>query len=340
MIDQWSILAGLRFFLALVVAVTHLKPSFAGNQGGLSWIASFGAFEAIVGFLVISGYSVGGSFIKGPEGYLRRRFQRIYPIYFFSIVSTIAVFCWHLGNPIPSWTTMGLNLCFLNQVFTLDSFVGPSWTLALEVWLYCLCPLLLRQNPRKLRILCFGSFACYAFYSFCRSGLHLPYYSDLGGGLNLIFLSYAWLLGLRIADPRSDRTTSLKDLLVLLALIPGIEVLVQVVSHARRHEWTTFFNGDLAASAVHLALLLVIWFVFRYPSLAPRKGGLPTILLRFLGDISYPLYLLHYAIYAYLSSRGCHDPGMLTASAVLCSALVYLLLDHYSQKRHLRLSGS
>lgn len=59
MIDQWSILAGLRFFLALVVAVTHLKPSFAGSQGGLSWIASCGAFEAIVGFLVISGYSVG-----------------------------------------------------------------------------------------------------------------------------------------------------------------------------------------------------------------------------------------------------------------------------------------
>jgi peptidoglycan/LPS O-acetylase OafA/YrhL len=340
MIDQWSILAGLRFFLALVVAVTHLKPSFAGSQGGLSWIASFGAFEAIVGFLVISGYSVGGSFVKGPEGYLRRRFQRIYPIYVFSILLTITVFCWHLGNPIPSWSTMGWNLCFLNQVFTSNSFVGPAWTLALEVWLYCLCPLLLRQDPATLRLLCFGSFACYALYSFCRSGFHFPYYSDLGGGLNLIFLSYAWLAGLRIADPRCDRASSLRDLLVLLALVPGIETMVQVVSHGRRHEWSTFFKGDIVTAAAHLALLLAIWIVFRFPSRAHRRGGITSIVLRFLGDVSYPLYLLHYAIYTYLSSRGCHDPGMLTASAVLCSALVYLCLDRYSQKRHLGLSTS
>ena len=230
---------------------------------------------------------------------------------------------------------MGWNLCFLNQVFTSDSFVGPSWTLALEVWLYCLCPLLLRQDPRTLRLLCFGSFACYALYSFCRSGLHLPYYSNLGGGVNLIFLSFAWLAGLRIADPRSDRSTSLRDLLVLLALVPGIETIIQIVSHARRHEWTTFFNGDLVTSVVHLALLLVIWIVFRFPSQAPRKARISTVVLRFLGDVSYPLYLMHYAIYTYLSSRGCHDSGILTAVAVLCSALVYFCLDRYSQKRHL-----
>ena len=337
-IDQWSILAALRFFLALVVAVTHLHP-FTGSQAGLSWIASFGAFEAILGFLVISGYSVGGSCVREPDGYLRRRFMRIYPVYFFSIVFTASVSCWHLGNPLPSWPAIGWNLCFLNQVFTRDSFVGPSWTLALEVWLYCLCPLLLRLNPRTLRLLCFGSFTCYALYTFCRSGFHLPYYSGLGGGLNLLFLSYAWVAGLRIADQRCDRSGSVRDLLFLLALVPGVDLVVLMISHARHHVWASFFRQDLMVLSAHLALLLVIWLVFRFPSTASRKGLLP-VLLRFLGDVSYPLYLLHYWTYAYLSSRGWHNPYHLAFASVFFAALVYLCIDRYSQKRHLRASSS
>ncbi len=333
-IDQWSILGGLRFFLALVVAATHLQP-FTKNQGCLSWIASCGAFEAILGFLVISGYSVGGSYVREPVGYLRRRFLRIYPVYFFSIVFTAYVSCWHLGNHLPSWPSIGWNLCFLNQIFTRDSFVGPSWTLALEVWLYCLCPLLLVLRPRTLRLLCYGSFACYALYTFCRSGFHCPYYSGLGGGLNLLFLSYAWVAGLRIADQRGDRSESLKDLLILLMMVPGVDLLVLMISHTRHHDWTLFFLHDLLLLSAHVGLFLVIWLVLRFPSTALRKGGGGT-LLRFLGDVSYPLYLLHYWIFAYLASKGCHNPLLLTLGAIVFSAFVYICIDRYSQRRHLR----
>jgi peptidoglycan/LPS O-acetylase OafA/YrhL len=333
-LDRWSLLAGLRFFLALVVAEVHLAP-LTKSHGALSWLASFGAFNAIVGFLVISGYSVGGSFIKAPEGYLRRRFLRIYPVYFFSILLTAAISCWYLGNPLPSWAVMGWNLSFLNQILTPDSFVGPSWTLALEVWLYCLCPVLLRQSPATLRYLCFGSFTCYVLYSFCRSGLHFPYYSGLGGGLNLIFLSYAWLAGLMIADPRCDRGFSLRILLILFALVPGTELMVQFASHLRHHDWSAFLTGDFITALLHLFPLLLVWLVLWLPSRKSNTGPF-SLLLRFLGDVSYPLYLVHESLYAFLLSRGYRDPNVLTAAAVLFSALVYLCIDRYSQRRHLR----
>lgn len=335
-IDQWSALAGLRFFLALVVAVTHLKPSFTESQGCLSWIFSCGAFEAIVGFLVISGYSVGGSFIREPKGFLQRRFLRIYPVYFFSILFTGAVSYWSLGKALPSWHVIGFNLCFLNQVFTTGSFVGPSWTLALEVWLYCLCPLLLRCSPKRLRLLCILSFCCYALYTIFRSAFHLPYYAGLGGGLNLIFLSYAWVVGLRIADPRSNRSVALRDLLLLSIMIPSVEMMVQIISHARHHEWTSFLSGDLLTSAHHLSLLLIVWAFFCIPFM-PSKTGTASLILRFFGDVSYPLYLLHYWIFAYLASKGCHNPLLLTLGAIVFSALVYICIDRYSQRRHLRI---
>ena len=192
MADRWSALAGLRFILALIVACSHLK-GFTHASGPFEWLGSFGAFEAILGFLLVSGYSVGSSYVKETKGFFRRRFLRIYPIYLFAVAFTAWVSHWCIGKPLPAFSTMLWNLLFLNQVFTDGSFVGPSWTLALEVWLYCLCPLLLRTDPRTLRLFCVVSFACYAAYTWCRSVFHLPYYAGIPFGGNLLFLSFAWI---------------------------------------------------------------------------------------------------------------------------------------------------
>ena len=68
---KWDILSGLRFLLALMVAATHL--SLNTDPGPVRVLAAFGAFEAIVGFLVIGGYSNGSSSQKRPDGFFLRR---------------------------------------------------------------------------------------------------------------------------------------------------------------------------------------------------------------------------------------------------------------------------
>jgi peptidoglycan/LPS O-acetylase OafA/YrhL len=43
---------------------------------------------AVIGFFLISGYSIAASLQRSSKGFYRRRFLRIYPIYFFAIVTT------------------------------------------------------------------------------------------------------------------------------------------------------------------------------------------------------------------------------------------------------------
>jgi peptidoglycan/LPS O-acetylase OafA/YrhL len=68
---KWNILSGLRFLLALIVAATHL--SLSTDAAPVRILAGLGAFEAIVGFLVIGGYSNGSSIQKRPDGFFLRR---------------------------------------------------------------------------------------------------------------------------------------------------------------------------------------------------------------------------------------------------------------------------
>jgi peptidoglycan/LPS O-acetylase OafA/YrhL len=56
--DRWSLLAGMRFFLASLVVMTHLTKYVSAP-----WAEFLGTgFEAIMGFLIISGYSIAVSY--------------------------------------------------------------------------------------------------------------------------------------------------------------------------------------------------------------------------------------------------------------------------------------
>src|SRR5579862_7318152 len=127
--DTWSLLALCRFGLALIVAVNHLADYTA--LGWLAVIPRFGAFEAILGFLVISGFSIGSSFSKQPSGFLKRRAWRIWPVY----LAAIALAWIARGDRISLNLTGVLvqNVFFLNQLTTNSSYVGPAWSLSLEV---------------------------------------------------------------------------------------------------------------------------------------------------------------------------------------------------------------
>ena len=128
--DRWSALAFARFLLASIVAVNHLAGYC--ELGALSWIPKFGAFEAILGFLLISGYSVTSSYKAKPNGFLARRLFRLYPVYLTSIVLTIFIGYTIQDAPIPSLTSLIINTLFLNQLLTNSSLVGPAWSLSLE----------------------------------------------------------------------------------------------------------------------------------------------------------------------------------------------------------------
>lgn len=330
-IDKWSILAAVRFVLASVVAVNHLGE-FA-PLGILGFIPKFGAFESILGFLLISGYSISVSYTKQPDGFLLRRLKRLYPVYLAAMAVAYVAILMENGSA-PSVANLALNALFLNQLFTSTSFVGPAWSLSLEFWLYCLAPTLMRTSPKWTRVLVFGSFGCYLIYTALRTLSHLPYYSGVGFGGNLILLSFAWVAGLRLAQLHDAPASAMRDIRWLFAGHIAIAAAIQFAYRVKHHSVPGFFTVDLLNYGMQSLNLIFVYLVFARLVIAPRPAVERSWFLRFLGDVSYPLYLLHVPVYTLLRKAGLTIPIVYYLVAVVVSAIVYQALDFYSKKRH------
>lgn len=329
-IEKWSLLALARFALASIVIVGHIDVHHFAPLGVLSLIPHFGAFEAVLGFLLISGFSIGSSYRKEPAGFLKRRALRIYPIY----IGALILACIAIRDPfdVRFAGTLAQNLVFLNQITTDVSLVGPAWSLALEVWLYCLTPWLWRMKPSHLRILMYTSFAVYICYELCRTLFHLPYYAGAGWGINLPVLAFPWLAGFLIArDPSLARRTAWDGAVLFLghiALAAGVGLLYRL----KHHQLEIYFTQDVvdfAARGFTLAcvVMLFVWIV------EGRTGSQRNGTMRLLGDTSYPLYLVHMPLFFIVSSLGMSNVYSYLAAALLASFLFYWCLDFYSRRR-------
>lgn len=334
MIERWSILAGMRFILASVVAVNHMDGYATPSL--LAWMPMFGAFEAILGFLLISGYSIGSSYQKQPQGFLMRRVQRLYPIYLTALAFAVAVGWWLDRAHLPSVPVLLANALFLNQLVTTDSFIGPAWSLALEFWLYCLAPWLMALSVERVRLLAWGSFIAFAGYTAGRTLFGWPYYSGLGYGGNLVLLAFAWVAGLLLSRAKTGETWHLRDIALMFAGHAGLTMLIQAAYRLKHHELGLFFTTDLIGLMMRAATLLAVWLVFQKWVIGAKQGTEKSWLLRWLGDVSYPLYLLHVPLAMLLAAKGYHNELLYYVSAVVLSALIYRLIDTYSRKRHLR----
>lgn len=333
LIEKWSLLAGLRFLLASIVAVNHL-PDFI-PIGGWSVIPRFGAFEAILGFLLISGYSIGASYMKQPDGFVWRRIKRIYPVYLASIALVYLVFMLDQSNLPSVWVVLA-NVLFLNQIVTATSFVGPAWSLALEFWLYCLTPLLFLIHDANLKKLVWLSFGAFVVYTCGRTLFHWNYYSGLGFGLNLLLLSFIWVAGLRLARNGQQPKPILMEVGLIFSAHILLSAAIQFASRWKHGEVAGFFLADLPGFALQACtLILVLWSFFRLLTVKEKRAP-ASAWLRTLGDISYPLYLVHIPVYFFVKRAGFSSPLLYFAAAVVFSALMYKVLDLYSQRRHLR----
>ncbi len=186
---RWAWLGLARFCLASIVAATHLGGFVQSTA--ITFVGS-AAFEAILGFLAISGFSIAHSYLSRPEGYFKRRVLRIYPVFAASFVSSLLVFYCYQGIKYPPFVILA-NLVFLNGIITPVSIVWGSWTLAIEVWLYCLAPFLARQTYRTINGFVWISFAVYVAYSCGRTLSHWPYFSNSNWGIAFIALAFCWL---------------------------------------------------------------------------------------------------------------------------------------------------
>ena len=326
-------LDGIRGVAALFVVLNHVFlrafPGYPVDRAPV-WAGPFiyGRFAVVV-FIVLSGFSL--SLAAARDGwrlgdlsrYARRRAWRILPPYWAALAFSLAMTWWVLaqpGWPVPDGRSVLVDGLLVQDVFAAASPNRAFWSIAIEVQLYLLLPLLVLVARR------FGSAAALA-------AVALP----------VVVLGVAASGGAHAAAHLIAQYTP--DLAVLFAI--GVAAAgVAASGAAARHPWH-WYAAALAAPVVTLiAVAGSVWTIGHFfwvdLALGPALGclliavstrhehGLDRVLgarpLRRLGSFSYSLYLTHgpIVIAVYYGLVRYHvRPGVPTF-VVLCATVVPL----------------
>ncbi len=322
---QWGILAGLRFFLAWIVFCNHIIEMFpdAGNLLIFQQCAKLNSFSAVIGFLVISGFSIAHSIEYKQKGFYQRRLLRIYPLYLSATVFSLLPFLLsfselkvekNLFNEPSIYTILG-NVFFLQSFIVRPIDSNPVfWTLGVEVFCYLLAPIFRKMSDKILiYIIGFSSFlfCLYSFKPLLDEFIQKPYlgrpnFSSLMYGQSFLLILWAWLLGFLYFRLHDNKLYQASLVIIGCALF-----IIYRVDDSYYAEITYILTTSLMIFSSKIQLSKRVLKVFNY-----------------LGDISYPLYLFHYpAFILCYTVLGIKNIIHITLLAILIPLLSYHLID-------------
>ena len=267
--DRWAILAGTRFALAMGVLGGH---SFVYIRGFSSdnLLYRLGGVPAVMGFFLISGFSIAHSVVQHPIGFAQRRINRLAPLYYagfsFAFIPVL------LYGPVFSQRGGGLLVldelpAFLAALVGLQGvlavtpqLLSPYWSLSCEILYYCIAPSLRMVSLRVILLLITFSMFCYLI----ALATGQDSFNILSGGKSVVCLAWGWLLGYGIY--RFPHSRILKAVMLLSGVI-------------------------LFTSPVVLAVVIILIYGLQWEVL-PKLSRV----LIYLGELSYPLYLTHYTV--------------------------------------------
>ncbi len=337
-------LDGLRGLAALIVMLGHSAYVYfdcANPQGLVLTLVNVirrAGHPTVILFFALSGFVLYFAFFKRPDtpyrAYLVRRLFRIYPALLVSLLIALALNLAQAPKALPSlglWThvnwviptdpmTFARNALMLGisgQDIALDPVI---WSLVIELRfsvIFVLLALLCRRSPWALLLVSVVSHVTGRLLIH-RLGLNQPYLtgggSVLGAAAVTAFYLPAFGFGIVAADALLRRSTPLKT--------PG---WIQVLLAAGLFIAGKLINDDFAWCVVATGLVAIMC----------QPGPMGAILAlppcKFLGDISYSLYLVHFpilmAIVYGLSPRIGLIPAIVLAPAI--STLVATAMHHY-----------
>jgi peptidoglycan/LPS O-acetylase OafA/YrhL len=278
-------LDGLRAFAILPVLYTHFW-----NED--NWFGSAGVFL----FFVLSGYLITGILLRSRtkllalQNFYIRRFLRIGPVYYVTLG-----LAWLINLPGIRRTFLWHVFYLSNVLFTLKNSWSPRytahlWTLSVEEQFYLVWPFLILFLPFKaIKPVVWGTIIAAIVYQF--GGIWFFGINALGAGI-LVFasldkLGVGALLALEEAGPGFPRFLTRAGW-VAFALLLGLEALP--------------INHSLAWAFVLRVELLIVIFVALIAAASTGISGpagaiLNSRVVRYVGRISYGIYLFHLILY-------------------------------------------
>lgn len=309
---HYNILDGLRGVAALTVVWFHIFEAYATSH--LDQKINHG-YLAVDFFFILSGFVLGYAYddrwkTMKVKDFIKRRFIRLHPMvvigaiigavmFYFqgcsvwdvSKVSVTMLLVATLMNLFLIPATPGFEVRGVGEMLPLN---GPSWSLFFEYIGNILYAFFIRKLPTKalsILVLLAGcglaAFAIWGPYGDICVGFSLTGDNMLGGSLRLLFSFSAGLLLSRIFKPMNVKGAF---------WIGGLSIVVLSAVPRIGGSENLWMNG----------LYDTICFAFIFPLLVyigasgKTTDKTTTRICKFLGDISYPLYMVHYPfIYLY-----------------------------------------
>lgn len=347
---HYHILDGLRGVAAFVVVAYHIFEAFATSS--VDQIVNHG-YMAVDFFFILSGFVIGYSYdgrakTVSAGSFLKRRLIRLQPMVLFGALFGAALFYWqdysewqvHLVSAgallvatlmsallIPATPTTEIR--GLGEMYPLN---GPCWSLFFEYIGYLLYAFILRRlTTRVLGLLTLLAAATFCWFAIAYNdgyigmGWTLTPDNVLGGSLRLLFSFTAGLFLSRIFKPCRTKHSFLLGclLLVVLCAMPHVGGAQE-----------TWLNGVYTMVCVVGVFPAIVYLGASDATQNPRILRLAQL----LGDLSYPLYIVHYPLiylyYAWVKNNGLtFAESLLGAAGVVVGSIVvaYLALKCYDE---------
>lgn len=349
---HYPILDGLRGVAAMIVVLFHLCE--ANAHGPYDQLINHG-YLAVDFFFVLSGFVIGYAYddrwVKMTiGGFFKRRLERLQPMVIMGMIIGAACFyfqdshMWPLIHTVPIWKMLLIMLIGFTLIPVpvswdirgwqeMHPLNGPGWSLFYEYVANILYALGLRKlSKTALAILVIVAGAVLIQFAVTvKSG-------DLTGGWSLnekqlqigftrlIYPFFAGLLLSRVVRPGRINNAFLWCSLLLLIVF----CIPRIGGH--QHAW---INGLYEA----LSIIIVFPFIVYLGASGILNGAGQNRICKFLGDISYPIYITHYAfIYTYTGWISDHQTAPLeqklgygALTFIISIVVAYLALKYYDE---------
>ncbi|MCF6275786.1 MAG: acyltransferase [Robiginitomaculum sp.] len=306
----FAALDGFRGVLALMIAIyhtmwlSHINSTALFNNGPIL----VDLFFVFSGFLMFTLYD--GRLNSGAEGraFIKRRFARIYPIHF---VMLIVAFLYAFARLAAHWVglatvTPGEILPFeAGAAETLQSFISnltltqsmglhdhlsynmPSWTVSVEFWTYFVfLGMMLWARPKKTwHFMVIAALVGVNYFVLSRLKPDMDFHYDLGfwrclgGFFTGVLVAYIY----RLVLPKFKK----------MQLSNWLATLIEIVVLAVMVGFVIYFPGKAQFFIAPIAFIFVLGFAFDMGAISRFMG---TRILRYLGKISYSIYMVHILI--------------------------------------------
>lgn len=297
-------LDGIRALAALMVMAFH----FVGHHGESSQVRHL----AVIGqtgvdlFFVLSGFLITRILLSSKDSphffrsFYMRRSLRIFPLYYAFLAIYFFLLPFLYATPIPSFSSQIWSWFYLQNVPStfpglVSSGPGHFWSLAVEEHFYLIWPLLIFLLPlRHFTYVVFGTLLLPPILRlvFLEHGTGVFYFTLT----RMDALAYGALLALLLVDTTIGPSRYIgwfRGLLLALSML-----LLPMFA---------FFSGSGAAwlQTIKLSLIPALFFaLIGFCLVDPASKSLTTILslrgLRWLGSISYGLYVFHPACFEFV----------------------------------------